>query len=103
MRRLLSVAAAVLMFSGVAHGASRVRGAKAAPHGNAIHVQGFYRVDPFTDWPGFYHQYPYTLFGYPNYTPSIFPLYHEFEYPKSNCDFVWPRHRTNARGVWTCR
>lgn len=106
LRSVSVVAAAVLMVSGLADGAPRVRGATVAAHRNPIHVQGFYRVDPFTDVPGFYHQYPYTLFGYPNYKSSYFPLYLDYEYPKTNCDFVWgrptARHKPTQRGRWTC-
>ena len=87
MHRLLTGAAAVLMFTVSAIGAPS--------------VQGFYRVDRFYGLPGFYHQYPYTLFGYPHYNYSYYPLYHD--YP--DCDFVWPtvKHKTAQRGIWTCR
>ncbi len=100
MHKLMSTAAALLIFSASANGAPRVRGAR--PHSGPIHVQGFYRVDRFYGWPGFYHQYPSTLFGYPNYNYSYFPLYQD--YP--GCDFVWAnptaKHRTVQHGVWSC-
>ena len=93
MHRVISTAAAVLMFAVSANGAAQ---------GAAAHVQGFYRIDRFYGWPGFYHQYPYTLFGYPNYNWSYFPLYGEY----SNCDFVWGKpsgkHKKVQRGTWTC-
>jgi hypothetical protein len=88
MYRLMSGAAAVLMFTVSANGASS--------------VQGFYRVDPFYGLHSFYHQYPYTQFGYPNYNWSYYPRYRH--YP--DCDFVWAKptakHKTAQRGVWTC-
>jgi hypothetical protein len=111
MRRLMSIAvmsiaatsiaAATLMFSTSAYSAQHIR---VTPAHRAIHVQGFYRVDPFYDWPGSYwHQYPNTLFGYPNYEYSYIPMYQEYS-SRPNCDFVWGKRGTRKaqRGVWTC-
>jgi hypothetical protein len=65
-------------------------------------VQGFYRVSPnYGAFYGFYHQYPYTLFGYPNYHWGYYPIYRE--YPQ--CDFVWSKRSTKSKtqhGTWTC-
>ncbi len=102
MHRLMSTAAVFLILSASANGAPRVRAARLVSHGAAVYVQGFYRIDHFYDWPGFYHQYPNTLFGYPNYNWSYFPLY--YDYP--GCDFVWSRpttsHKNVQRGTWSC-
>jgi hypothetical protein len=105
MYRLMSGAAAVLMLSvfgivACANGAPTGRGARVSRYNAAIHVQGFYRVPRFHGWHGFYHQYPYTLFGYPNYNWSYYPLYQD--YPE--CDFVWAKptvkDKSVQRGIW---
>jgi hypothetical protein len=64
-------------------------------------VQGFYQVGRLHSFYDFYRQYPYTLFGYPNYNWNYYPLYKN--YPA--CDFVWGKRnsKTVQHGTWTCR
>jgi hypothetical protein len=94
---MLRLIAATLIFA--AFGVADGNGAPARPAGT-VHAQGFYRVHHF--YGGFYRQYPYTLFGYPNYNWSYYPLYEE--YP--SCDFVWGKRTGKSKaaqhGTWTC-
>jgi hypothetical protein len=81
------------------------RGVGFAGGGGAFHGAGeFHRFHGFR---GFYRGiYPYSLFGYPNYSYGGYYPYSVYEDVEPDCDFVWvkrtAKHKVVRRGIWTC-
>ena len=99
MHKFMSGLVAVLVCSAFCM-ADLAQGAPAGWRGaRGGHVYGF---------RGFYRGlYPYSLFGYPNYSYGGYYPYSVYENAEPDCDFVWVKrtvkHKTVRRGIWTCR
>jgi hypothetical protein len=102
MHKLMSGLTAVLLCSAFALTDSSV--ARGAGGFHAFHGVGQFHHG----LRGFYGGgvYPYSLFGYPNYSYGGYYPYSIYEDSSPDCDFVWVKrtvkHKTIQRGVWKC-
>ena len=98
MHKFLNGVAAVLVCSafGMAYPADSASAGGGGARGGHFHgFHGFYRG-----------LYPYSLFGYPNYSYGGYYPYSLYNDAEPDCDFVWVKrtvkHKTIQRGVWKC-
>jgi hypothetical protein len=97
MQKFMTGVAAVLVCSAFAYSVDSASAGWGGARGGHFHgFRGFYRG-----------LYPYSLFGYPNYSYGGYYPYSLYNDAEPDCDFVWVnrtvKHKIVRRGIWTCR